>query len=170
MIDFAQIKGIAFDVDGVLSPSTIPMHPSGEPMRMVNIKDGYAIQLAVKHGYPLAIITGAIVEAVRVRFQSLGMDDVYLGASLKLPIFEQWLIKNELRADEVAFVGDDIPDLPVMQAAGTAIAPADACPEVLAAADYVVPCNGGYGVARHLIEQVFKARGCWLDERHAFGW
>ena len=64
MIDFAQIKGIAFDVDGVLSPSTIPMHPSGEPMRMVNIKDGYAIQLAVKHGYPLAIITGAIVEAV----------------------------------------------------------------------------------------------------------
>ena len=170
MIDFSRIKGIAFDVDGVLSPSTIPMHPSGEPMRMVNIKDGYAIQLAVKHGFPLAIITGAYVDAVRVRFESLGMTDIYLGASLKLPIFEQWLAKHGLTADEVAFVGDDIPDLPVLQAAGVAVAPADACPEVLEAAHYVVPCDGGHGVARHLIEQVFKAQGKWLDDKHAFGW
>ena len=170
MIDFSKIKGLAFDVDGVLSPSTIPLHPSGEPMRMVNIKDGYAIQLAIKHCFPLAIISGANVNAVKVRFQALGMTDVYLGASLKLPVFEQWLAKHGLKAQEVAFVGDDIPDLPVMQAAGVAIAPADACPEVLDIAHYVTPCNGGHGVARHLIEQVLKARGEWLDERHAFGW
>ena len=118
----------------------------------------------------LAIISGANVNAVKVRFQALGMTDVYLGASLKLPVFEQWLAKHGLKAQEVAFVGDDIPDLPVMQAAGVAIAPADACPEVLDIAHYVTPCNGGHGVARHLIEQVLKARGEWLDERHAFGW
>ena len=169
-LDFSAIRGIAFDVDGVLSPSTIPMHPNGEPMRMVNIKDGYAIQLAVKLGLPLAIISGARVEAVRVRFEGLGMKDVFLGAAHKLPVFRQWMDDNGLSPEQVMFVGDDIPDIPVMQAAGVAVAPADACPEVLEAADYVVPCRGGEGVARHLIEEVLRSRGSWLDDEHAFGW
>ena len=77
--DLTCIRGIVFDVDGVLSPSTIPLHPSGEPMRMVNIKDGYALQLAVKHGLQIAILSGANTEAIRVRFESLGVQDIYLG-------------------------------------------------------------------------------------------
>ena len=168
--DFKHIRGIAFDVDGVLSPSTIPMHPSGEPMRMVNIKDGYAIQLAVKLGFPLAIISGANVEAVRVRFEGLGMKDVFLGATHKLPVFRQWMDAHGLQRDEVIFVGDDIPDLPVMREAGMAVAPADACREVLEAAHYVTPCRGGDGVARHLIQRLLTAHGLWLNDEHAFGW
>ena len=170
MADYSEIKGIVFDVDGVLSPSTIPLHPSGEPMRMVNIKDGYAIQLAVKQGFPLAIISGANVNAIRVRFEALGMTDIYLGASMKVPVLEKWLEKYNLLASEVAFVGDDIPDLPAMHAVGVGVAPADACAEVIEAAQLVIPVNGGHGVARYIIEQVMKARGVWLDDKHAFGW
>lgn len=170
MVDYSEIKGIVFDVDGVLSPSTIPLHPSGEPMRMVNIKDGYAIQLAVKHDFPLAIISGADVNAIRVRFEALGMTDIYMGSSMKLPVLKKWLEKYNLHASEVAFVGDDIPDLPAMHAVGVGAAPADACIEVIEAAQLVIPVNGGYGVARYIIEQVMKARGVWLDDKHAFGW
>ena len=169
-IDFSKIKGIAFDVDGVLSPSTIPLHPTGEPMRMVNIKDGYAIQLAVKKGLHMAIISGADVNAIRVRFEGLGMTDVYLGASMKLPVLEQWMAKHGLRPEQVAFVGDDVPDLPCLHAVGYPVAPADACSEVVDAAAYVVPCAGGHGVARDIIERVLKAQGAWLSDHHAFGW
>ncbi len=168
--DLTRIRGIAFDVDGVLSASTVPLHPSGEPMRMVNIKDGYALQLAVKHGLQLAIITGADTQAIRVRFETLGVQDIYVGAAMKLPVLEQWMAKYGLKPDQVAFVGDDIPDLPAMQAAGLAVAPADAAPECRQVARYVSPCNGGYGVGRDLLEQVMRAQGLWLDDRHAFGW
>lgn len=168
--DLSKIKGIAFDVDGVLSPSTIPLHVSGEPMRMVNIKDGYAIQLAVKCGLKIAIISGGNTAAVRMRFEGLGVQDVCMGASVKLPVFEQWMARYGLKPDEVAFVGDDIPDLPVLRAAGLAVAPADACPEAIEAAGYVSPCNGGYGVGRDVLEQIMKAQGMWLSDIHAFGW
>ena len=116
--DLSLIRGIVFEVDGVLSPSTIPLHPSGEPMRMVNIKDGYALQLAVKHGLQIAILSGAATEAIRVRFEGLGVQDVYLGAAMKLPVFEQWMAKYGFTPRQVAFVGDDIPDLQVMRAQG----------------------------------------------------
>ncbi len=168
--DLRKIKGVAFDVDGVLSPSTIPLSPEGEPMRMVNIKDGYALQLAVKQGLEIAIISGAKTRAVEVRFEGLGVKNVYMGAAVKLPIFEQWLDKCGLSANEVAYVGDDIPDLHVMRAAGLAVAPNDAAVEAKAEANYISPCNGGYGVGRDLLEQILKAQGHWLDDRHAFGW
>ncbi len=168
--DLTKIKGIVFDVDGVLSASTIPLSPEGEPLRMVSVKDGYAIQHAAKHGLRLAILSGADTHAIRVRFQYLGVQDLMLSAARKLPVFEQWLAKNDLSPEEVIFVGDDIPDLPVMRAAGLAVAPADAAPEILEAAHYVSPCEGGHGVARDIIEQVLKAQGKWLDDVHAFGW
>ena len=120
--DLKKIKGIAFDVDGVLSPSTIPLSPEGEPLRMVSIKDGYALQLAVKKGLKIAIITGGNTKAVDVRFRGLGIDDVFLGSSMKLPILQQWMEDNGLNADEVAFVGDDIPDIQAMQHVGLAVA------------------------------------------------
>lgn len=168
--DLTKIKAFAFDVDGVLSASSIPLYPTGEPMRVINIKDGYAIQLAVKLGYPLAIITGGRTEAVNARFKGLGVTDLYLGASVKLPIYEEWLSKHHLTDSQVAFMGDDIPDLEIMRRAGLPAAPADACPDILDAAIYISPHNGGMGCARDLIEQTLKANGDWLKDRHAFGW
>lgn len=168
--DLKKIKGVAFDVDGVLSPSTIPLSPEGEPMRMVSIKDGYALQLAVKKGLKIAIITGGNTKAVDVRFRGLGIADVYLGASMKLPILQQWMADNGLLPDEVAFVGDDIPDIQPMRHVGLAVAPADAAAEVKAVAAYISPKAGGYGVGRELLEQVMKAQGLWLTDQKAFGW
>ena len=168
--DLSRIKGIALDVDGVLSPGTIPLGADGVPTRMVNIKDGYALQHAVKHGLKIAIISGAKTEAVEVRYRALGVQDVCMGATVKLPIFEEWCSKYGFRLEEVAFVGDDIPDIPVMRAAGLSVAPADAAAEVKEVAKHVSGVIGGYGVARELIEQVMKTQGTWMDDVHAFGW
>ena len=169
-MDLTQIRGIAFDVDGVLSPSTIPMSEDGMPCRMLNIKDGYAIQLAVKKGLKIAIISGGRSEAVELRYRSLGVEDIYMGAAFKLPLFEQWLKDTGLDATEAIFVGDDIPDIHTMRAAGLSVAPADAAWQVKDIAGYISPCNGGYGVARDIIEQVLSAQGLWMDDEHAFGW
>ncbi len=168
--DLKLIKGIAFDVDGVLSPATIPLHPDGTPMRMVNIKDGYALQLAVKHGYHIAIITGADSEAVRLRFAGLGIKDIFLKASQKMPCLEAWMKKYNLSAEEVAYVGDDIPDYEVMQAVGLSVAPADAAYEIKSIATYISPCRGGDGVGRDLIEQIMRVKGGWMSMSNAFGW
>lgn len=168
--DLKKIRAFVFDIDGVLSPAVIPLYPDGEPMRMVNIKDGYALQLAVKHGYKIAILTGGNTKAIDVRYRGLGIKDVFLSAAVKLPILQQWMQENGLAADEVLYAGDDIPDLHCMQAVGLPVAPADAAPEVHEVAKYITKCIGGHGVARDVLEQVMKAQGNWLDEKHAFGW
>ena len=168
--DLSKIKGIAFDVDGVLSPSTIPLSPEGEPLRMVSIKDGYALQLAVKQGLKIAIITGGKTKAVDVRFRGLGITDVYLGASIKLGILQQWMADHSLQPEEVAFVGDDIPDYPVMKRCGLPCCPKDAAPEIKSMAVYISHAKGGYGVGRDVIEQVMKAQGRWMNDENAFGW
>nr|MBD5376537.1 HAD hydrolase family protein [Bacteroides sp.] len=168
--DLKLIRAVAFDVDGVLSPSTIPLGPDGMPSRMVNIKDGYAMQLAVKRGLKLAIITGADSEAIAVRYRALGVSDIYLRASSKLPILHQWMELHHLEPYEVAYLGDDIPDLPCMQAVDLSVAPADAALEIRQAARYVSPIVGGYGVGRDVLEQVMKAKGLWMNNVEAFGW
>lgn len=165
-----QIKGVVFDVDGVLSPSTIPMSADGEPQRMVNIKDGYAMQLAVKCGLKIAIITGARNESIDVRYRALGLDDIYLGASKKLPVLTEWMARHSLASAEVAYVGDDIPDIPAMRAVGLRVAPRDAAMEVKDIASFITMANGGYGVARELLEEILKVKGYWLDDIKAFGW
>ena len=170
MIDFSKIKGIAFDVDGVLSPSTIPLGADGVPLRMVSIKDGYALQHAVKKGFKIAIISGANTVAIDIRFRGLGIENIFLGVAHKLPVLQQWIDKEGLQMGEVAFVGDDIPDIPAMRAAGVAIAPADAAQEVKTVAEYISPNTGGHGVAREIIEKILAAHGLWLDDEHAFGW
>lgn len=168
--DLSKIKGFAFDVDGVLSPSTIPLGEDGMPRRMVNIKDGYALQLAMKKGYKIAIITGGKDESVRARYSSLGITDIYLGASKKLPILTEWMKANSLSVEEVAFMGDDIPDLQCMHHVGLPCAPFDAAWENKDMALYVSKTQGGYGCVRDLLEQVMKAQGKWLSDEDAFGW
>ena len=157
--DLRKIRAIAFDVDGVLSPSTIPMAESGEPLRMVNVKDGYALQLAMKMGYIIAIISGARTEAVKVRFHGLGIADVYTGVSIKLPCLEKWFLKHNLSPDEVAFVGDDIPDIEVMRRVGLPIAPADAAPEVKDVAKYISPIASGYACCSDFARNIMPSAG-----------
>ena len=168
--DLTLIKAFACDVDGVLSPSVIPMHISGEPLRMVNIKDGYAIQLAVKRGFRFAIITGGRSEGVRTRFAGLGVEDIFLGTAHKVPVLKEWMQRHGLSPEQVAYLGDDIPDIEAMRCVGLPVVPADAAPEAKEVARYISPCNGGYGCGRDVIEQVLKAQGLWMNDSHAFGW
>ena len=139
-------------------------------MRCVSVKDGYALQLAIKHGYQVAVITGGNTEAVRKRFVGLGVQTVILGADMKLQFFEEWLKNTGLKPEEVVYAGDDIPDYEAMQHAGLSVAPADAAPEIKEIAKYISPLNGGQGVGREIIEQVMKAKGEWLADKNAFGW
>lgn len=167
--DLTKIKGLVFDVDGVLSSDMIPLHPSGEPMRMVNIKDGYALQLAVKKGLQVAIITGGNTDAVRKRFAGLGITHLYLGAQIKKNQFVTFLQETGLKAEEVLYMGDDIPDFEVMKLVGLPVCPADAASEIKAISCYISHKEGGRGCARDVIEQVLKAQGLWMDGI-AFGW
>jgi len=165
-----KIKALAFDVDGVLSMLTVVMQPDGMPQRTVNIRDGYALQLALKSDLKVAIITGAKVESVRKRYQVLGIQDVYLGCSLKIDVYQQFLDKYGLKDEEVMYMGDDIPDYQVLQRCGLPCCPADAAPEIKDICTYVSPVNGGYGCARDVIEKILTAQGKWMQGEHAFAW
>lgn len=168
--DLNIIKGIAFDVDGVLSPSTIPLGEDGYPRRMVNIKDGYALQLAVKKGLKIAIITGGKGMAIEARFKSLGIQDIYTGAASKLPVLKEWMEKEGLAPEEVAYMGDDIPDLQCLRYVGLPCAPYDAAWEVKEISNFISKLTGGYGCGRDLLEQIMKTQGKWLSDADAFGW
>ncbi|MBO4810464.1 MAG: HAD hydrolase family protein [Prevotella sp.] len=168
--DLRKIRAIVFDVDGVLSAETIPLAHDGLPMRTVNIKDGYALQLAVKLGLRMAIITGANVPSVRVRYEGLGLTDVYTGCSVKIRTYEEFIQKYGLADEEVMYMGDDVPDLEVMRRAGCPVCPADACTEVKEASIYISQRKGGMGCARDVIEQVLRAQGLWQMNATAFGW
>lgn len=168
--DLSKIRAMFFDVDGVLSCETITQHPNGEPMRTVNIKDGYAMQHAVKCGMIIAIITGGNTESVRKRYEGLGVKDVVLGAAVKVTVYDQLKEKYDLKDEEILYMGDDIPDYEVMQVVGLPVCPADAAPEVKAISKYVSPFQGGCGAARDVIEQVLRAQGKWMSTATAFGW
>ena len=168
--DLTKIRAIIFDLDGVLSSETIPLGVDGTPLRTVNIKYGYAIQLAMKMGLRIAILSGGKIEAVRHRYEGLGMEDIFLGASVKIQIYEQFLQKYGLKDEEVMFMGDDIPDLEIMRRVGCPVCPKDACSEVKAVSVYVSDFEGGCGCGRDVIEQTLKAQGKWLQDERAFGW
>ena len=167
--DLKKIKGLVFDVDGVLSSNRITLSSDGDPMRTVNIKDGYALQLAVKKGLEIGIITGGYTEAVKIRYERLGIKHIYMRSHYKTIDYEDFLIMTCLKDEEVMYCGDDMPDYGVMQRVGLPIAPSDAAPEIKALATYISPYIGGDGVARDIIEQVLKVQGQWMDDE-AFGW
>ncbi len=159
--DLMKVKAFVFDVDGVLSLQVIPLHPSGEPMRTANIKDGFALQLAVKLGYPVAIITGGKTESVRKRYENLGVKDVFMGVSDKMVYFKQWIEARQLQPENVLYMGDDLPDYKVMQEVGVPVCPADAVEEVKSLCKYISHLNGGEGCVRDVVEQVLRAHEHW---------
>ena len=168
--DLTKIKALVFDVDGVLSAETIQMNDEGVLMRSVNTKDGYALRLAVTAGLHVAIITGAREEAIRRRYEGLRIHDVFLGSSVKTDNLKVLLEKYNLSADEVLYMGDDIPDYKIMQQVGLPCCPADAAPEIREISRYVSHRNGGSGCVRDVIEQVLKAQGKWMADADAFSW
>lgn len=168
--DLSKIRAIIFDVDGVLSAETITLHPNGEPMRTVNIKDGYAIQLAMKLGLRIVILTGGTTESVRMRYERLGVEDVYMGCAVKLKTYDEFLAKYGLQDEEVMYMGDDVPDYEIMRRVGCPVCPSDACPDIRAISIYVSHQRGGYGCGRDVIEQVLRAQGKWVMNAKAFGW
>lgn len=167
--DLTQIKALAFDVDGVLSSDIIPLHPTGEPMRTVNIKDGYALQLAVKQGLHIAIITGGKTEAVHRRFTTLGIQDIYMGSCVKIHDYRAFRDKHGLKDEEILYMGDDVPDIEVMRECGLPCCPKDACPDVKAISTYISHREGGMGCGRDVLEQVMRAQNKWMVG-DAFGW
>ena len=168
--DLSKIRALVFDVDGVLSTNTVPMDAEGQPMRTLNIKDGYSIQLAAKMGLQLGIITGGKGEQVRKRYEGLHVQHIYIASSVKIHDLHDLMQKTGIHADEILYMGDDIPDYEVMLEVGLPVCPADAAPEIKAISNYVSPMNGGQGAARDVIEQVLKAQGKWMSNATAFGW
>ena len=156
-----QIKAFAFDVDGVLTNGMVLVCESGDLLRSYNAKDGHALRMAITHDYKVAIITGGVSPTISKRFNPMGIFDIYLGSYNKLPDFERFCEKYNVQPDEVLFMGDDIPDIEIMQRCGLACCPADAVPEVKAAAHYVSPQAGGDGCVRDVISQVMKVQGKW---------
>ena len=167
--DLKKIKAIIFDIDGVLSAETITLSSEGVPLRTVNIKDGYAIQLAMKLGLRIVILTGANVPSIRRRYEGLGVEDIYIGCAIKIETYESFLQKYHLADDEVMYMGDDIPDYKMMLLAGIKCCPADAAEEIMHIADYVSPRPGGNGAVRDVIQHVLTAQGNWFHD-DAFVW
>ena len=167
--DLQKIRAIVFDLDGVLSSSTIALDLEGTPLRTVNIKDGYAIQYAVKKGYIIALISGATSLSINNRMESLGVTRIYTGCANKMATYVTFLRENGLQENQVLCMGDDIPDYEIMSHCGVAACPADAATEIKEMADYISIYAGGKGCVRDVIEQTLRLHGNWFH-RDAVNW
>jgi 3-deoxy-D-manno-octulosonate 8-phosphate phosphatase (KDO 8-P phosphatase) len=173
MMDYKQlladINTFVFDVDGVLASSYVSTLPDGEQIRTMNAKDGYAIQLALKNGYNVCIISGAKADSIRKRFERIGVKDIFMEVGDKCKILEKYMKNKNLERKNVLYMGDDIPDYRAMQLAGLTACPSDAANEIKSVSVYISEANGGGGCARDIIEQVMKIHGKWMND-NAFCW
>jgi 3-deoxy-D-manno-octulosonate 8-phosphate phosphatase (KDO 8-P phosphatase) len=166
--DILKIKAFLFDVDGVLSSDVSPLDEDGEPVRTACVKDGFAIRSAVLKGFLIGIITGGVQNRVRLRYRKLGVTFFYDNSANKISCFNDFIFQTGLLTSEIVYMGDDLPDLPVLLSVGIPACPADAVTEVKAVSRYVSVKNGGYGCARDIIELVMKAQGIWTEPRDPF--
>lgn len=164
-----DITTMIFDFDGVLTDGKVLVLPDGEQLRTSNVRDGYALQLAIKKGYNIVIISGGQSKSMLKRFEYLGIKDIFLSISNKKETFENYLKSKNLSTNEVLYMGDDIPDYEVMNMARIAACPANASSEIKNISHYISHLNGGDGCARDIIEQVLKVHGNWFD-KDAFHW
>jgi len=167
--DLVKVKAFVFDIDGVMSLQTINLNSFGVPNRTVNLRDGYALQLAVKKGYHIAIISGCKSKEYLKRLKGLGITEVYLNSKSKLEQFRIFLKKHNLDRSEVLFMGDDIPDYEVMKEAGIPVCPADADSEIKQVSNYISDKKGGEGCVRDVIEQVMRLHNNWMGNG-SFDW
>ena len=168
MQSFAPVCFI-LDVDGVLTDGTVHVAPNGEMLREMHIRDGFAMKAAIESGYHVCIISGGSNEGVRIRLQNLGITDIHLGTPNKVETFNEYIELYDIKAENVAYMGDDIPDFHVMKLVGLPSCPQDASPEIKAISKYISHKNGGKGAVRDLIEQVMKVQGKWhtyYDGKH----
>ncbi|MDM1048912.1 KdsC family phosphatase [Sphingobacterium hotanense] len=163
---FTQIKAVVLDVDGVLTDGTLQVNESGDQLRTFYVKDGYAMQLAEKMGLMLWVISGGRSEGVRLRLQGLGVKEIHLGVSQKMDVLNELLTKYELIADQLMYVGDDMPDYEVMQVVGIAACPVDAVEDIKTISHYMSPFKGGRGVVRDILEKILKLQGKWGVQTH----
>lgn len=164
-----KIKAFIFDVDGVLGSDKVLLHPDGDMLRTMNIKDGYAMQYAIRKGYKIAIITGGASESVRMRFENLGIEDVYMKSHNKMANYIDFKAKYGINDDEVLYMGDDLPDYEVMQVVGVPTCPSNAVEEIKSISKYISDKAGGDGAVRDVVQQVLRLQGRWM-EQDAFKW
>ncbi len=162
-----HITTFIFDIDGVLTDGTVLIHTDGELLRTMNIKDGYALKTAVQQGFNICIISGGKNEGVRKRLEGLEIKDIYLGAHHKVEQLNEYTDNKNIKLENVLYMGDDIPDLPVMNMVGLPTCPQDAVAEVKEASKYVSFKKGGKGCVRDVIEQVLKVQGKWVANYNA---
>lgn len=158
---FKAIRLFAFDVDGVLTDGSVYLMDSGEQVRMMNIKDGFALQLAIKKGYKIVVISGSYSEPVIKRLNKLGIQDVFMKVEDKRSVLIQYAKEKNIGLEHVLFMGDDVPDYAVMKEAGIAAAPVDAMEDIKSASVYISQYGGGKGCVRDVIEKVMKLNGDW---------
>ncbi|MDG1038186.1 MAG: HAD-IIIA family hydrolase [Polaribacter sp.] len=156
-----KINTLIFDVDGVLTNGMVTIMPDGELIRHMNIKDGYALKAAVDKGLNVCIISGGKNEGVRTRLTNLGIKDIYLGAHDKIKQYNELVKKYDLKSENILYMGDDIPDYPVMELVGLPSCPNDAAPEIQRISKYISYKKGGEGCVRDIIEQILRVQGKW---------
>ena len=157
----SSITTFIFDVDGVLTDNSVHVTPTGEMLRIMNIRDGYAMKAAIESGYNICIISGGSNEGVRIRLKNLGLTEIHLASTDKVATFNEYIQLYNIKAKQVLYMGDDIPDYHVMQLVGLPACPQDASPEIKAISKYISHKKGGKGAVREIIEQVMKVQGKW---------
>lgn len=160
--ELKHVKGFVFDVDGVLSKDTTPLNEDGDPVRTANVKDGFAIRIALKMGFHVAVITGGYIERVRLRYEKLGVEHYYDKARNKVECLHDFLAKTDLKTSEILFMGDDLVDFNLMHEVGIPTCPKDAVHEIKEISKYISDKNGGEGCVRDVIEQTLKAQNKWF--------
>ena len=163
----SEITTFIFDVDGVLTDGTIQVTQSGELLRSMNIRDGFAMKAAIEKGYIVCIFSGGCNEGVRTRLRNLGLYDIHLGVSDKVAVYQEYIDVNNIKPNQILYMGDDIPDYWVMQKVGMPTCPQDAVPEIKKLSKYISHVDGGKGAVRDVIEQVMKVQGKWLEHFEA---
>lgn len=164
--DIIAIRAFVFDVDGVFTDGGIIPTSDGDFIRKYNAKDGYAVAYALKQGYKIAIITGGRGASLEARFKLLGVTSLYVNCSDKLTALKEFMEQNNLRREEVMFMGDDIPDLEAMRNVGIAVCPNDAVSEIIEASRYISQYSGGKGCIRDVVEQTLRARNDWAKDSY----
>ena len=160
----APVRAFVFDFDGVMTDGSVWTYGDGETVRAGNIKDGFAVQYAVKKGYIVAVISGATSASIDNRMHSLGVEQCYTGCGNKIETYERFLKDNDLDSSQVLCMGDDIPDYPILKRAGVSACPSDAAVEIREIVDYISLFPGGHGAVRDVIEQVLRLHGKWFHD------